>query len=86
MPDMSLKKNEMPTQAPEIRAKNFLEVATGYTKEQAMATLDLLNCVLADEAQGITSEVGYAPLPDKAKELSAANLKTVTYDGTPILQ
>ena len=51
-----------------------------------MATLDLLNCVLADEAQGITSEVGYAPLPDKVKELSAANLKTVTYDGTPILQ
>ena len=59
---------------------------SGRTKEQAMATLDLLNCVLADEAQGITSEVGYAPLPDKAKELSAANLKTVTYDGTPILQ
>ena len=56
------------------------------TKEQAMATLDLLNYVLADEAQGITSEVGYAPLPAKAKELSAANLKTVTYDGTPILQ
>lgn len=59
---------------------------SGRTKEQAMATLDLLNYVLADEAQGITSEVGYAPLPDKAKELSAANLKTVTYDGTPILQ
>ena len=59
---------------------------SGRTKEQAMATLDLLNYVLADEAQGITSEVGYAPLPAKAKELSAANLKTVTYDGTPILQ
>ena len=59
---------------------------SGRTKEQAMATLDLLNYVLADEAQGITSEVGYAPLPVKAKELSAANLKTVTYDGTPILQ
>ena len=45
MPDMSLKKNEMPTQAPEIRAKNFLEVATGYTKEQAMAEAErCLNC------------------------------------------
>ena len=59
---------------------------SGRTKEQAMATLDLLNYVLADEAQGITSEVGYAPLPVKAKELSAANLKTVTYDGVSILQ
>ena len=37
MPDMSPKKNEMPTQAPKERAKNFLEVALGYTKEQAIA-------------------------------------------------
>ena len=59
---------------------------SGRTKEQAMATLDLLNCVLADEAQGITSEVHYAPLPAKAKELSMENLKSVTYDGVSILQ
>jgi len=37
MPDMSPKKNEMPTQHPKERAKNFLEVALGYTKEQAIA-------------------------------------------------
>lgn len=36
MPNMSLKKNEMPTQAPEVRNKNFEEVALGYTKEQAI--------------------------------------------------
>ncbi len=36
MPNMSLKKNEMPHQAPEVRAHNFDEVALGYTKEQAM--------------------------------------------------
>lgn len=36
MPNMSLKKNEMPTQDPNVRNKNFLEVATGYTKEQAI--------------------------------------------------
>lgn len=36
MPNMSLKKNEMPIQPPEIRNKNFLEVALGYTKEQAI--------------------------------------------------
>ena len=36
MPNMSLKKNEMPSQAPDIRNKNFGEVALGYTKEQAI--------------------------------------------------
>ena len=35
MPNMSLKKNEMPVQAPETRNKNFSEVALGYTEEQA---------------------------------------------------
>ncbi len=45
MPNMSLKKNEMPSQAPEIRAKNFLEVATGYTPEQAIDEANrCLNC------------------------------------------
>ena len=55
-------------------------------KEQAVATLDLLQYILSDEAQKITSEVHYAPLPAKAKELSSANLKTVTYDGAVILK
>ena len=56
------------------------------TKEQAQATLDLLKYILSDEAQNITSEVHYAPLPAKAKEISHTNLKTVTYDGVSILQ
>ena len=56
------------------------------SKEQAVATLDLLQYILSDEAQKITSEVHYAPLPAKAKELSIANLKTVTYDGAVILK
>ena len=56
------------------------------SKEQAMATLDLLKYILSDEAQHITSEVHYAPLPAKAKELSMTNLKTVTFDGVAILQ
>ena len=33
---MSLKKNPMPTQAPDVRNKNFKEVALGYTAEQAV--------------------------------------------------
>ena len=56
------------------------------SKEQAVATLDLVQYILSDEAQAITSEVHYAPLPAKAKELSMTNLKTVTYDGVAILQ
>ena len=56
------------------------------SKEQATATLDLLKYILSDEAQNITSEVHYAPLPAKAKELSMTNLKTVTFDGVAILQ
>ena len=56
------------------------------SKEQAMATLDLLKYILSDEAQNITSEVHYAPLPAKAMELSMTNLKTVTFDGVAILQ
>ena len=56
------------------------------TKEQAEATLDLLKYILSDEAQNIASEVHYAPLPAKVKEISMKNLKSVTYDGVSILQ
>ncbi len=36
MPNMSLKKNEMPVQEPDVRNKNFQEVALGYTEEMAL--------------------------------------------------
>lgn len=36
MANMSLKKNEMPVQNPEVRNQNFKEVALGYTAEQAI--------------------------------------------------
>lgn len=56
------------------------------SKEQAIATLDMLQYILSDEVQRMTSAVHYAPLPSKAKELSMQNLKSVTYDGVAILQ
>ena len=34
-PNMSLKKNPMPTQDPKVRARNFEEVALGYSEETA---------------------------------------------------
>ena len=36
MANMSLKKNPMPSQDPNVRNRNFLEVATGYTEEMAI--------------------------------------------------
>ena len=45
MANMSLIKNEMPSQKPELRRHNFLEVALGYTKEQAIDEAKrCLNC------------------------------------------
>ena len=45
MPNMSLKKNPMPVQDPEVRNKNFNEVALGYTPEQAIDEAKrCLNC------------------------------------------
>ncbi|MCH5207988.1 MAG: NADPH-dependent glutamate synthase [Oscillospiraceae bacterium] len=45
MPNMSLKKNEMPAQEPNIRNKNFDEVALGYSEAQAVDEAErCLNC------------------------------------------
>ena len=45
MADMSLTKNPMPEQDPVIRAKNFDEVALGYSEDQAIAEAKrCLNC------------------------------------------
>ena len=45
MPNMNPKKNPMPTQDPKERARNFREVATGYSQETAMdEALRCLNC------------------------------------------
>lgn len=45
MPNMSPEKNKMPSQAPDVRNKNFSEVALGYTEEQALDEAKrCLNC------------------------------------------
>lgn len=58
---------------------------SGRSKNLAMATVEMLEFILSDEIQQITSEVHYAPLPAKAKELSLRNLSTVTYNGEVLL-
>ncbi|MCI8690793.1 MAG: FAD-dependent oxidoreductase, partial [Oscillibacter sp.] len=45
MANMSLQKNPMPSQDPNVRNKNFQEVALGYTEEQALDEAQrCLNC------------------------------------------
>ena len=45
MANMSMKKNGMPEQEPDVRNKNFSEVALGYTEEQAVDEAKrCLNC------------------------------------------
>ena len=45
MPNMNPKKNPMPSQDPKVRARNFGEVALGYTKEMAIDEAErCLNC------------------------------------------
>lgn len=45
MPNMKLTKNPMPSQEPDVRNKNFLEVALGYSEENAIDEAQrCLNC------------------------------------------
>ena len=45
MANMSLKRNEMPTQDAQVRATNFDEVALGYTEAQAIDEANrCINC------------------------------------------
>ena len=69
MPNMSLKKNEMPSQAPEIRNKNFNEVALGYTEEQAVNEAErCLNCKNAPCMNGCPVQVKIPQFIAKIRE------------------
>lgn len=73
MPDMSLKKNVMPSQEPEIRNKNFLEVALGYTKEQAMdEAARCLNCKNKPCMNGCPVQIS---IPDFITEIAYGNFE-----------
>jgi len=73
MPNMSLKKNEMPAQPPEVRIKNFLEVALGYTKEQAIDEAKrCLNCKHRPCVAGCPVRIN---IPDFIKEVAEGNFE-----------
>ncbi len=55
------------------------------SKEQATATVEFLNWLVSEEAQGMAEKVHYSPLADATVEKAKAILQSVTYDGEPIL-
>ncbi len=73
MPNMSLKKNEMPTQSAELRQHNFDEVALGYTEAQALdEALRCLNCKNSPCVQGCP--VGIR-IPDFIKKVAEGDFE-----------
>ena len=67
--NMSLKRNEMPTQAPVIRATNFNEVALGYSEETAIdEALRCLNCKNAPCVAGCPVNIHIPEFLAKVKE------------------
>ncbi len=67
--NMSLKRNEMPTQDPVIRATNFNEVALGYSEETAIdEALRCLNCKNAPCVAGCPVNIHIPEFLAKVKE------------------
>ncbi|MBE6586377.1 MAG: dihydropyrimidine dehydrogenase, partial [Ruminococcaceae bacterium] len=68
-PNMSPIKNPMPTQNPAIRARNFEEVALGYTEAQAMdEALRCLNCKNAPCVTGCPVNIHIPAFIEKVRE------------------
>ncbi len=69
MANMSLKKNPMPTQDPSVRARNFSEVATGYTEDMALdEAMRCLNCKNMPCVQGCPVKIHIPEFIAKIKE------------------
>lgn len=69
MPNMSLKKIEMPVQDPNVRNANFEEVALGYTKEMAMEEAQrCLHCPTKPCISGCPVSVNIPDFIEQVKE------------------
>ena len=55
------------------------------SKEQATATVEFLNWLIGDEAQGMAEKVHYSPLAESTVEKAKAILQSVTWNGEPVL-
>ena len=69
MANMTPKKHEMPTQDPSVRSGNFLEVATGYTEEMALAEAErCLHCLAKPCVNGCPVHINIPEFIAKVKE------------------
>lgn len=69
MPNMSPKKNPMPSQEPQVRARNFKEVTLGYTAEIAVDEANrCLHCKNAPCVQGCPVNIRIPDFIQKIKE------------------
>ncbi len=69
MANMALKRNEMPTQDPQVRAHNFDEVALGYTEATAIDEANrCLNCKNMPCVQGCPVKIHIPEFITKIKE------------------
>ena len=67
--NMTLKRNEMPTQDPKVRATNFEEVALGYSEEMAMDEANrCLNCKNMPCVDGCPVKIHIPEFISKIKE------------------
>lgn len=71
MPNMSPKKAPMPSQDPNVRNKNFLEVATGYTEEVAIE--EAQRCLHCKHRPCVNGCPVHIAIPDFIKEVAQGN-------------
>ena len=57
----------------------------GRSQDQALETVKLLDWMVSPEAQALAPNVNYSPLSEDAVNKAKAILRSVTYDGKPIL-
>ena len=73
MADMTIPRHKMPTQEPDVRNKNFDEVALGYTVEQAVVEANrCLQCKNAPCVKGCPVSV---PIPQFIAEVAKGEFK-----------
>jgi phosphate transport system substrate-binding protein len=58
----------------------------GRTREQALATVNLLDWLVSEKAQGEAAKVHYAPLPADAVAKAKTVLRGITYQDEPLLK
>lgn len=73
MPNMSLTKVPMPQQEPDIRNKNFDEVAIGYTAEMAME--EATRCINCKNKPCMTGCPVNVPIPGFIEQVAAGNFE-----------